>query len=70
MRLPTPASRRWSMSRAFSATALPAERAAELGRGDAQGVGAEGGLVGVELDAAEQARVAHHQTAAVGEATR
>ena len=61
-RLPRPARRGWSISRAFSGASLPAQDAAELGGGDRGGVGAEAVLVGVELDPAEAARVADAQS--------
>ena len=67
MRLPTPARRCWSMSRALRATALCSRARRSSAGGDREGVGPEHRLVGVELHPTEQAGVADHHPTAVGE---
>ena len=70
-RLPTPASRSWSMRRALSGAAVPARpgpmanAAAQLRQRQREGVGAEPALVGRQLQRPEAARVVHQQLAAV-----
>ena len=60
-RLPSPATRCWSMSRAFSGAVLRSSAAASCAGVIDAGVDAEAGLVRVQLDAAEPARVVDAQ---------
>ena len=69
-RLPIPATRAWSSSRALSGAVLAPRAGVELGRRQRQRVGAEPRLVGVERHAAEPPGVAQAQLGAVGEAQR
>ena len=58
----------WSMITAFTGARLRASDGAQLRAGSSvEGVGAETILVGIELDRAEPARVAHEHRATVGE---
>ena len=66
-RLPTPARRSWSMSRALRGAAVPSrpgpigERAAQLAQRGRHGVGPEPVLVGCDLERAEAPRVVHQE---------
>ena len=67
-RLPSPAIRAWFISTAFTGALLRATTASSCSNVSVERVGAEPGLVGVELDRAEPARIAQVHRAPVGEA--